>query len=319
MRQPSVAVIVQMPDGVPLSAGPISVSGDDLQIVAVTREDRVAEASLSDRICLVTETNPSRACAYNAGAAVGDTDYLLFLNQTMEISHSSLLALTGHARYRPYAGATGGRLISGHHQTVSQIGYAFGPDRMPYPLYRGVRTDHPAVGRSRPLQAVSWDCMLVRRAAFQEVQGFDISLGETHVDVDFCLRLGEAGWGIHYCSEAVAVYGAPMKMGPLQSSDHAAAETAFRQRWFDRLRLDEFQHYWEDGLMRFEQHMLYPLELEIFPPLARAEDGADHELMVDMLRDQSRQMLHMVKENIRMRTWCKTVGEECSGATGEVG
>jgi hypothetical protein len=38
----------------------------------------------------------------------------------------------------------------------------------------------------------------------------------------------------------------------------------------------------------------------------------------DMLREQSRRMLEMVKENIRMRAWCHAMGNANGARTGEV-
>ncbi len=54
----------------------------------------------------------------------------------------------------------------------------------------GFPADHPAVNRSRRLQAVTAACMLVRRAAFERVGGFDAGFDNSLEDVDLCLRIG---------------------------------------------------------------------------------------------------------------------------------
>lgn len=46
--------------------------------------------------------------------------------------------------------------------------------------------------------------MVGRRAAFNAVDGFDKAIFMYYEDVDICLRLKSAGWGVHYVPSAVA-------------------------------------------------------------------------------------------------------------------
>ena len=63
--------------------------------------------------------------------------------------------------------------------------------------YHRRRSDiHGYANRARlpqDLSAVVGTCMLVRREAFDEVGGLDISFPVAYNDVDFCLKLRSAG------------------------------------------------------------------------------------------------------------------------------
>ena len=69
--------------------------------------------------------------------------------------------------------------------------------------------------------------MLVRRAAFERVGGFDTGFVNSLEDVDLCLRIGEAGGEVHYCHEAVRH---PPRVGlarsPATASSAASTSTA---------------------------------------------------------------------------------------------
>jgi GT2 family glycosyltransferase len=53
------------------------------------------------------------------------------------------------------------------------------------------------------LSAVTAACMMVRRAVFKEVGGFDENLAVAYNDVDLCLRLRQKGYLIVYTPYAV--------------------------------------------------------------------------------------------------------------------
>jgi len=54
----------------------------------------------------------------------------------------------------------------------------------------------------RNCSAVTAACMMVRRQVFEEVSGFDENLPVAYNDVDFCLRVREAGYRIVYAPDA---------------------------------------------------------------------------------------------------------------------
>lgn len=69
-------------------------------------------------------------------------------------------------------------------------------------IYKGVKSEEPNVNKIRDFQAVSGDCMLIRRDTFICAGGFDETLGLMS-DIDLCLRLHQRGLRIIYTPDAV--------------------------------------------------------------------------------------------------------------------
>ena len=178
----------------------------------------------------------------------------------------------------PPAAAVGAKLLypTG---TVQHAGVVIGQDGYPHNLYAGFPADHPAVNRSRRLQAVTGACMLVRRAAFERVGGFDTGFLNSLEDVDLCLRLGEAGGEVHYCHEASSSTSSRPRAGRQDRFERSVA--LYRERWRDRVRRDDLAVYVEDGLIEVEYADSYPLRLSVSPapgdgrrrPRARRSSG----------------------------------------------
>jgi GT2 family glycosyltransferase/glycosyltransferase involved in cell wall biosynthesis len=135
----------------------------------------------------------------NLAAEQAEGELLLFLNNdTAVLKPEWLSQMVGYAQM-PGVGAVGARLlfpdgrvqhsgvVVGLHKGLA--GHAFklaSPHELGYMLFAAVPRNYSAVTAA---------CMLVRREAFFEVGGFDQEqFAVAYNDVDFCLRLGQAGW-----------------------------------------------------------------------------------------------------------------------------
>ena len=124
---------------------------------------------------------------------------MFFLHDDVEVLTDSWVEeMVGVLQY-PGVGAVGASLLYPdlsiqHAGVVVGIGDAVGyPHRLHFD-----RLSAGYFGRLQLIQcpsAVSWACMGVRRDAFESVGGFsEDTFTGIFGDVDFCLRLGEAGW-----------------------------------------------------------------------------------------------------------------------------
>ena len=85
-------------------------------------------------------------------------------------------------------------------------------------------------------------CMIVRRAVFEEVGGFDVDLPTAFNDVDFCIRLRRAGARIVWTPAAELIHHESLTYGSHNSPQRAAQferdVLAMRARWEHILESD---------------------------------------------------------------------------------
>jgi GT2 family glycosyltransferase len=243
------------------------------------------------------EENLGFARACNEGAAAAHGDLLVFLNNDVEPMPGWLEALRRQVEAAPEAAAVGAKLLYPN-GTVQHAGVVFGQDGYPHHLYAGFPADHPAVNRSRRLQAVTGACLLVRRAAFEQIDGFDPGYLNSLEDVDLCLRLGEAGAGeVHYGPDAVLVHLESASRGRSDRFERSVA--LYRERWRERVRRDDLDIYVADGLIAVEYHESYPARIALDPQLAVVDRGSDEEIE-RLLEAHARQSADLLREVVRL-------------------
>lgn len=233
-------------------------------------------SSYGDRIRLLTlERNAGFARACNEGAAAAAGELLVFLNNDTEPRLGWLLALLACAEGNPGAEVIGAKLLYPM-GTVQHAGVVFGQDGYPHNLYTGFPEGHPAVDRSRPMQAVTGACMLVRGAAFERAGGFDEGYENSLEDVDLCLRIGAEGGEVRYCHEAVVVHMESASRG--RRDRFKRSVDLYRERWRESVRRDDLSVYAEDGLLAVEYPASYPVRLSVAPQLAVVDDEREAEI-----------------------------------------
>ena len=241
------------------------------------------------------EHNGGFAVACNDGAAAARGELLLFLNNDTEPQPGWLDALVDHADAHPQAAAIGAKLLFPD-DTVQHAGVVICQDGRPRHLYAGFPADHPAVQRPRAFQAVTAACMLVRRPEFERAGGFDAAFRNSLEDVDLCLRLREAGSEVHYCPTSVVTHLESASRGR-SSQDVQHNFDLFQERWADRVRRDDVDHYIEDGLLNLRYRDTYPIGLEAAPELATLKTGGVEQ---ELIESQQRHISDLLREVVRL-------------------
>jgi GT2 family glycosyltransferase len=257
-------------------------------------------------------SNRGYATACNEGAAAATGEALLFLNNDTVPSEGWLGALASYAEAHPRATVVGAKLLypTG---AVQHAGVAIGQDGYPHNLYAGLPAGHPAVNRSRRLQAVTGACMLVRRSAFERVGGFDTGFVNSLEDVDLCLRIGAMGGEVHYCHEAVLTHLESASRGRVDR--FAESVELYRRRWREEVRRDDLEIYAADGLLGVEYAATYPARIEISPSLAVV--GGGRELEAErLLEGYARQVADLLGEVVRLTA---ALGGEAPGRVAAAG
>jgi N-acetylglucosaminyl-diphospho-decaprenol L-rhamnosyltransferase len=165
---------------------------------------------------LETGSNLGYGKAANLGASGAQGEWLVVSNPDVAWEPGSLDALIEAAGRWPRAGCLGpairtpgGQLYPSARAFPSLgrgIGHAvFGPFWPGNPWTRSYRAEQgtPVEGTTGWL---SGSCMLLRRAAFEQVAGFDPKYFMYCEDMDLCRRIAEAGWQNVYVPSAVITH-----------------------------------------------------------------------------------------------------------------
>ena len=154
----------------------------------------------------------ARAC--NQGASATRAPLLLFLNPDAALERGALKALDALFDARPRLGVAGPRTLGAR----GEIQVSTGPDLSLVSewrqrrLVRGVAARDPRAlaqaealhSRERAVDWISGACLMVSRAAFDAVSGFDEGYFLYEEDADLCRRVRAAGFEVVFTPAAVA-------------------------------------------------------------------------------------------------------------------
>ena len=260
-RRPGLAPRIE-PLDVPSSEMPrvsviIPTYGQDLHtyscLVAVAQEaagialeaivaDDAAPTPASEALRPVTGVRFERAAANqgflrncNRAAALARGEYLLFLNNDAVMAPGSIAAMLAVFERFPDAGAVGAKLVWPDGR-LQEAGVIVWRDGSAWNWGRGEDPAKPEYNYVRAADYCSAACLLVPRALFEQLGGFDERYVPAYYeDTDLCLRVREAGRKVYYQPAAEVVHfegvshgtdtGAGMKRHQVENQGR------FRERW----------------------------------------------------------------------------------------
>jgi GT2 family glycosyltransferase len=192
----------------------------------------------------------------NAAAREARGEVLIFLNNdTVVLSPDWCATLTAQA-LRPGVGAAGARLLYDD-GTLQHAGVVLGVEGVAGHDSVGEAPERGGYfGRShlqRSAAAVTGACLATRRELFERLGGFDeLTLKVAFNDVDYCLRLLEAGYRVVYEPFAVLYHFESKSRGydlaGAQLARQRAEAAVFRRRWSAIVDTDPFYN------AHFERH-----------------------------------------------------------------
>lgn len=157
----------------------------------------------------------------NFGAAHAQGDYLLLLNNDTEvISPDWLEQLLGPCT-TPGVGVVGGKLLFPD-GTIQHGGVAFhraGPVHLGFHLPGGNHDYYQYYLVMRDASAVTGACLLTSRSVWDEVGGMDEDFAVNYNDVDYCLRVWEAGQRVVFQPAAELYHYESVTRGVVKSHD----------------------------------------------------------------------------------------------------
>jgi GT2 family glycosyltransferase len=203
----------------------------------------------------------------NLGAERAQHDFLLFLNNDVFVNDAAWLrTMLNECLINDAVGGVGAKLLYPN-GTVQHGGVVLGVGGIADHAFRGLASD--ATGylmravSAQQISAVTAACMLVRKAAFEQVCGFDEEeLTVAFNDVDLCIKLARAGWQIIFNPDVMAEHRESMSRGDdlneSKVSRFMLENEVMRQRYTETLPYDPFynQHFSREGGVYRELRLL---------------------------------------------------------------
>lgn len=145
----------------------------------------------------------------NDAARHAKGDILLFLNNDIEVLDPAWMHALVTAVEKPGVGAAGALLLYPDH-TIQHAGVVLGANGA-VAAHVGAHEREEWLTQTfgtgeRRVSALTAACMAVPRRVFHEMGGFDERLAVAYNDVDFCLRLGAAGYRCVFTPEARLIH-----------------------------------------------------------------------------------------------------------------
>jgi GT2 family glycosyltransferase len=165
-----------------------------------------------------TQQNNGYGAAANTGIRVSSAPYVLLLNSDILLKAGALTALTNCMERSPKVGIAGPRLLNPD-STLQ-------PSCFPFPSLLDIFLDTTHLGQMARLipflgglylrtwnhtheRRVPWlsgAALMIRRAAFDQVGGFDERFFMYYEETDLCRRMGKAGWQTHFSPAAEIIH-----------------------------------------------------------------------------------------------------------------
>jgi GT2 family glycosyltransferase len=172
----------------------------EVLVVDDASSDRSAQvlAGIPGLRLLVNTQNAGFVESCNAGATAARGEFLLFLNNDTQLTDGWLDALLRCFAERPDCGIAGSRLVYPDGR-LQEAGALVFNDGSCWTTGRFEARDHPAFRYRREVDYVSGAALLIRKAVFQQVGGFDTRYAPAYYeDTDLAFAVRQLGLRVYY-------------------------------------------------------------------------------------------------------------------------
>ena len=179
--------------------------------------------------------NFSRMC--NQGAREATGDYLLFLNDDIEIREGRWMIKMLEVASRAHTGAVGAKLYYPGSMMIQHAGIVnlrLGPVHKLQFKDDRVRYYMDSNAGVRNCIAVTGACLMIAKSKFDEVGGFCEELEIAFNDVDLCFRLYESGYHNAVCNNTHLWHHESLTRGQDDTEDKLSRLTAERELLYER-------------------------------------------------------------------------------------
>jgi GT2 family glycosyltransferase len=160
--------------------------------------DLFARLQQDERIKVRRDDSPFNYSALNNRVALTSTaDFVCLMNNDIEVINADWLEEMVSVALQPNVGAVGAKLLYPD-DTIQHGGVVLGVGGIASHAHKHFPNTHPGYfARARlrnAMSAVTAACLLIRHSIYKEVGGLDELLHVAYNDIDFCLRVRQAGY-----------------------------------------------------------------------------------------------------------------------------
>ncbi|HEX9942233.1 MAG TPA: glycosyltransferase family 2 protein [Thermoanaerobaculia bacterium] len=204
-------------------------------------------------LLLADASNPGYGASANRAIAACSSPSVLLLNADTRLQPGALRALASYLEGHPRAAVAGPRLVNPDGTLQVSCFPFIGTFQLMIektPLGRWLAhvpvlrdrwlLSHSPHDRPRVVPWVLGAAMAIRRTAFDEVGGFDLSFFMYSEEIDLCYRLKSAGWEVHFAPVATVVHAGGASTGqrrPEMAVRRVASSKLFYRRHYSRPRV----------------------------------------------------------------------------------
>ena len=184
------------------SLRPVTLGGDQFETIVVANQVPPGELAqledLSQLVIVISETNLGFGAGNDCAAKLAHGEYLVFLNDDSTIEPDFLEHLVATVESDPSIGAVGSRIVLPD-ETLQEAGSVIWNDGSTTHIGLGLPMDTLRFSYLRDADYVSANGFLIRRSAWDEVDGFDDRYHPAYFeDVDLCMSLRDHGYRVLY-------------------------------------------------------------------------------------------------------------------------
>lgn len=190
--------------------------GEDVQVVVVDNgsSDATPEACPAQGRTLFGDrfhyerfdVNRNFGPACNAGARLAQCEKLFFLNNDVVLEDGWLEPLLRAFEDQPGLGAVGPLLLYPETRRVQHLGVCFSPIQQVEHLFQYFPENHPVVNQPRTLQAINAAALMIPRALFREIGGFEPGYVNGFEDLELSVQIRRRGRSLMCVPESKMVH-----------------------------------------------------------------------------------------------------------------
>ena len=197
-------------------------------------------STITEKVKVIkNKENLGFAKASNQGAKKSLGEYLVFLNNDTEVQSEWLTTLHDVIEQDKSVAAVGSKMLFPNNK-IQHAGVIIVDDqKLQDPLmakhnYYKKNSNHPKANEISTYQALTAACLLVRRSAFETVEGFDEQYWNGYEDIDLCFKLQKRGWLLIYEPKSVVIH-YESQSGPERFSRVQQNIERLHQKWLGKI------------------------------------------------------------------------------------